>query len=229
MSRPSRSRSRSSINRNIRFLPPAQQQKEEQAWENQKEEMKTRKIAQENIKPLVKEIIKGLFAKPENEWPRKRDTEDLLRKFNEAVMTMNNSAEVAKSIDEAGVTENYIIKMANEYQKKVQEKLYEQEKEEWNRREQEKEEEERQKLCKNFGICSVAGLAAAGAAAVVGAPVIPAAAAAAAATFGLRKYQGKIGGRKKTRKRQRKSKRKSRRKKRKKRKTRRLRRKSRKK
>jgi len=218
------------INRNIRFLPPAQQKKLLQAWEYQKEEMETRKIAQENIKPLMKEIIKGLFAKPENEWPEKRNTKDLLRKFNEAVMTMDNSAEVAKSIDEAGVTENYIIKMANEYQKKAQEKLYEQEKEEWNRREQEKEEEERQKLCKNFGICSVAGLAAAGAGAVVGAPVIATTAAAAAAAAAVGRYSGAFGGRKKTRKRQRKSKRKSRRKKRKKRKkrkTRRLRRKSR--
>ncbi len=225
MSRP-RSKSKGR-NRTIRFISDDQQKGEEEEWENQKEVMKTRKIEQETVKPLVKKIIKGIFDKPKNEWPRKRDTQDLLDKFNNAVMVMGNSAEVAKSIDEAGVTENYIINMANKYQKEAREEMDNQARVERYRREEEKEEEERQKLCKNFGICSIAGVAGAGAAAVVGAPVIPAAAAAAAATFGLRKYQGKIGGRKKTRKRQRKSKRKSRRKKRKKRKTRRLRRKSR--
>ena len=228
MSRP-RSRSKGR-NRTIRFISDDQQKGEEEEWENQKEVMKTRKIEQETVKPLVKKIIKGIFNKPKNEWPRKRDTQDLLDKFNNAVMVMGNSAEVAKSIDEAGVTENYIINMANKYQKEAREEMDDQARAERYRREKEKEEEERQQLCKNFGICTAAALAAAGAGAVVGAPVIATTAAAATAFAGVGRARGAFGGRKKTRKRQRKSKRKSRRKKRKKRKkrkTRRLRRKSR--
>lgn len=227
----SRRRSKTPNRNRVSFIPDDQQEKEEKEWGNQKEEMKTRKIEQETVKPLVKKIIKGLFAKPENEWPRKKDTLDLLDKFNEAVMAMNNSAEEAKSINVAGVTEGYIFKMANKYIKERREELEDQARVERNRIKEEEEEEERQKLCKNFGICTAAALAAAGAGAVVGAPVIATTAAAALAAAGAGRYRDAFGGRKKTRKRQRKSKRKSkrksRRKKRKKRKTRRLRRKSR--
>ena len=221
-------RTRPERKQKITFLSAPLQESEEEEWKKQKEEMKTRKIAQENIKPLVEKIIKAIFNKSKTEWPR--TNEQLLNMFNDGVMNEGGSAEEARDFE--ATYHDDIKKLAAREWKKAQEKLEDEARVERYRREEEEEEEERQKLCKNFGICTAAAFAGAGAAAVVGAPVIATTAAAAAAAFGLRKYQGKIGGRKKTRKRQRKSKRKSRRKKRKKRKkrkTRRLRRKSRKK
>ena len=210
----------------ITFLSAPLQESEEEEWKKQKEEMKTRKIAQENIKPLVLKIIKAIFNKPKDDWPRTEKR--LLKMFNDGVMDEGVSAADARDFE--AVYHEDIKKFATRRWKEAQKDLEYEARVERYQREEEKEEEERQKLCKNFGICSVAGLAAAGAGAVVGAPVIATTAAAAAAAAAVGRYRGAFGGRKKTRKRQRKSKRKSRRKKRKKRKkrkTRRLRRKSR--
>ena len=229
MSRP-RKKSPGRGTHRVKFPDTVKQHEALKEFRDHQEMSRERKIAQETVKPLLREIIKGLFAKPKKEWPIAGDTESLKNMFNNAVMAMNIPAEVAKSIAVAALPDDYIFKMANKYKREAQEELREQEKEEWYRREEEKKESQRRKLCENLGICSVAGLAAAGAGAVVGAPVIATTAAAAAAAAAVGRYRGAFGGRKKTRKRQRKSKRKSRRKKRKKRKkrkTRRLRRKSR--
>ncbi len=207
----------------VKFPDTAKEKESLREFRNDQEMKRERKISTENIWPLVEKIIKAIFNKSKTEWPR--TNEQLLNMFNDGVMNEGGSAEEARDFE--ATYHDDIKKLAAREWKKAQEKLEDEARVERYRREEEEEEEERQKLCKNFGICTAAAFAGAGAAAVVGAPVIATTAAAAAAAFGLRKYQGKIGGRKKTRKRQRKSKRKSRRKKRKKRKTRRLRRKSR--
>ena len=197
MSRPTRQpRSKTPTrNQNITFQSDPLQEGEKKEWEKQKKEKKTRKIAQENIKPLVLKIIEAIFNKPKDDWPRTE--ERLLKMFNDGVMAEGVSAADARDFE--AVYHEDIKKFATRRWKEAQKDLDYEARMEFLRSEEEKEKEERRKLCENFSICSAAAAAAATAAAVVGAPVIPVTAAAAAATFGLRKYQGKFGGRKKTR------------------------------
>lgn len=174
---------------------------------------------------LAKDIIKNIFNQHEDWWPSPEQFLDVFDSF----VSSSKTTEATKKKMEV-ISHDDLIEWAREARKKRKKTLDAARREERIRisnQYREKKEEERQKLCKDFGICSAAAFAGMGVAAVVGAPVIATGAAAAVA---VGKYRGTFGGRtrrKKTRKRQRKSKRKSRRKKRKKRKTRRLRRKSR--
>ena len=183
-----------------------------------------RRRTQQNIQFLAKDIIKDIFNQHEDWWP---SPEQFLDVFDIFVSRSKTTVATKKKMEV--ISHDDLIEWAREARKKRKKTLDAARRAERGRISNQyhaKKEEERQKLCKDFGICSAAAFAGMGVAAVVGAPVIATGAAAAVA---MGKYRGTFGGRtrrKKTRKRRRKrkSKRKSRRKKRK---TRRLRRKQR--
>ena len=234
MSRPRRRPRSKTPDRNRRITLPDSDEEAEYKKNSRETRKDYRKQIEEydnksrQVEFLAKDIIKNIFNQHEDWWPSPEQFLDVFDSF----VSSSKTTEATKKKMEV-ISHDDLIEWAREARKKRKKTLDAARREERIRisnQYREKKEEERQKLCKNFGICTAAALAAAGAGAVVGAPVIATTAAAAAAAAAVAKYRRAFGGRKKTRKRQRKSKRKSRRKKRKKRKkrkTRRLRRKSR--
>jgi len=172
-----------------------------------------RRRTQQNIQFLAKDIIKDIFNQHEDWWP---SPEQFLDVFDIFVSRSKTTVATKKKMEV--ISHDDLIEWAREARKKRKKTLDAARRAERGRISNQyhaKKEEERQKLCKDFGICSAAAFAGMGVAAVVGAPVIATGAAAAVA---MGKYRGTFGGRtrrKKTRKRRRKrkSKRKSRRKK----------------
>jgi|APSaa5957512535_1039671.scaffolds.fasta_scaffold65560_1 hypothetical protein len=172
-----------------------------------------RRRTQQNIQFLAKDIIKDIFNQHEDWWP---SPEQFLDVFDIFVSRSKTTVATKKKMEV--ISHDDLIEWAREARKKRKKTLDAARRAERGRISNQyhaKKEEERQKLCKDFGICSAAAFAGMGVAAVVGAPVIATGAAAAVA---MGKYRGTFGGRtrrKKTRKRRRKrkSKRKSRRRK----------------
>ena len=237
MSRPRRRPRSKTPDRNRRITLPDSDEEAElkknsrETRQGYRKEEDDRRRTQQNIQFLAKDIIKDIFNQHEDWWP---SPEQFLDVFDIFVSRSKTTVATKKKMEV--ISHDDLIEWAREARKKRKKTLDAARRAERGRISNQyhaKKEEERQKLCKDFGICSAAAFAGMGVAAAVGAPVIATAAAGAATAAAAAKYRGAFFGgrtrRKKTRKRQRKSKRKSRRKKRKKRKTRRLRRKSRKK
>ena len=229
MSRPRRRPRSKTPEKNRRITLPDSDEEDKYKKKSRKARKEYREQIEENdnksrqVEFMAKDIIKDIFNQHKDLWPRHDTFLGVFDNFVASSKTKEEGEEMEV------ISEHNLLKWAAEARKKRKKTLDAARRAERGRISNQyhaKKEEERQKLCKDFGICSAAAFAGMGVAAVVGAPVIATGAAAAVA---MGKYRGTFGGRtrrKKTRKRRRKrkSKRKSRRKKRK---TRRLRRKQR--
>jgi len=219
MSRPRRRPRSKTPDRNRRITLPDSDEEAElkknsrETRQGYRKEEDDRRRTQQNIQFLAKDIIKDIFNQHEDWWP---SPEQFLDVFDIFVSRSKTTVATKKKMEV--ISHDDLIEWAREARKKRKKTLDAARRAERGRISNQyhaKKEEERQKLCKDFGICSAAAFAGMGVAAVVGAPVIATGAAAAVA---MGKYRGTFGGRtrrKKTRKRRRKrkSKRKSRRKK----------------
>jgi len=236
MSRPRRRPRSKTPEKNRRITLPDSDEEDKYKKKSRKARKEYREQIEENdnksrqVEFMAKDIIKDIFNQHKDLWPRHDTFLGVFDNFVASSKTKEEGEEMEV------ISEHNLLKWAAEARKKRKKTLDAARRAERGRISNQyhaKKEEERQKLCKDFGICSAAAFAGMGVAAAVGAPVIATAAAGAATAAAAAKYRGAFFGgrtrRKKTRKRKKKTKRKSRRKKRKKRKTRRLRRKSRKK
>ena len=93
----SRSKSKGRNPWRVRFISNYEQKKLAKEWEKHKEEMEERKISTENIWPQVREIIKGLFAKPQKDWPL--SNKQLKNMFDKAVIESDIPSEEARDFE----------------------------------------------------------------------------------------------------------------------------------